>query len=314
MKTGKKLIYGCMSLGGGWNGNPISADDVKHAAEAVETALGCGISTFDHADIYTNGKAEETFGRVLKEQPSLRDRMIVQTKAGIVRGTGPGLSNTYNHSPGYIRQQVEQSLRALHIDYLDALLLHRPDPLMEPHTLAELFSELRNSGKVRAFGVSNMPLETLRWLQSATELPLIANQVQLSLGHSALVAETVWSNTNTPSPAGAMSGLLPYAAAAELELQAWRPLDAALYLLPGKHEMPEVNATRALVQELAEQYTTNPSAILLAWLLRLPGRVVPVFGTGKTERIIDAAEALNVDLSREDWYRLWVTAEGRNLP
>ncbi len=175
-----RLVLGCMSFGGGWNDNPITKQNVLEAEQAVDAALSIGISMFDHANIYARGKAEETFGRILKERPELREQIVIQSKCGIRFGEG-SVPGRFDFSKEHILEAVDASLRRLGIDYLDVLLLHRPDPLMEPDEVAEAFGQLKAAGKVRYFGVSNMSIGHIRFLQRALPDQLAVNQLEMSL-------------------------------------------------------------------------------------------------------------------------------------
>lgn len=311
----KSLIYGCMGLGGGWNRNPITAADEKIADEAIEAAMGIGISIFDHADIYTLGKAEEVFGRILKHRPSLRQAMVLQSKVGICLGVGPGGSNIYNLSKTYIIEQVEAILRRLHTDHLDILLLHRPDVLMVAEEVAETFSQLKRQGKVNFFGVSNMSVSQVKNLQRCWPEPLVANQLQLSLGHSLLLDLGIAVNTRLVSVDSGMHGILEYCQEAGMAIQTWSSLDKGLYTeTPLGKLTPRQQETARMVAALAEKYRTTSASIALAWLMMIPGNIYPIVGSTKPERILACKDAATLRLSREEWYGLWISARGEKLP
>lgn len=177
-----RLVLGCMGLGGGWNRDPITNEHLKHAESAVEAALEAGITMFDHADIYTMGKAETVFGQVLKKRPQLRDSIVIQSKCGIRFAEGD-VPSRYDFSKSHILNAVDGILQRLGIETLDILLLHRPDPLMEPDEVAEAIHSLKSSGKAKRFGVSNMSAGQIRFLQQASSEPIIVNQLEMSLGH-----------------------------------------------------------------------------------------------------------------------------------
>jgi predicted oxidoreductase len=314
-KFERKLIYGCMNLGGGWNQNPISADDEKKAQIAVETALECGINTFDHADIYAFGKAEAVFGRILKHKPELREKIKIQSKAGIVLHGARGGSNFYNASAEYIENQVFNSLKNLNIEYLDMFLLHRPDVLTSFETVAEMFNNLGNKGLVLEFGVSNMSAAQLDLIRKNCEFPVSANQLQFSLNHTLLIDEAFFANKSTDFQPNSISGFLEYAQTHEIEIQAWSPLAKGLYSKFDENSgIAEVENTKQFLRELCEKYQTTPEAVLLAWLLKLPVRMSPIIGTVNPDRIRNCAKALSTELSHEDWYNLYITAKGRRLP
>lgn len=285
------------------------------AEVAIHTALEHGILAFDHADIYAFGKAESVFGNVLSKNPDLREQMTIQSKAGIKIGKGPGGSNIYDLSKKYLLKQVEDILKGLRIEYLDTFLLHRPDPLMDPGEIASAFDELYSKGLVREFGVSNMSIFQIQMLQRYCDRPLVTNQVQLSLGHAILLDLGVTVNTsNAPKSAG-LDGLLEFAQLHSMSIQTWGSLDGGLYTGGGNASNDDaIRQTSALINELAEKYNSNPNAIALAWLMAIPGNIHPVIGTTNIKRIKQCAEALEIHMSRQDWYDLWITSRAQGLP
>jgi len=311
--TNKKLIYGCMGLGGSWSSNPLTVDDQKKADNVIETVLNAGITHFDHADIYTFGKAEEVFGNYLKRNPSLRDKLFIQSKTGIVMQAGPMQSSIYNLSGNFIFAQVDKILKRLSIDYLDALLLHRPDPLSSSEEIAETLQSLKTSGKVKEFGVSNMSVPQIQHLQSYLDKPLFSNQIKLGLDHSLLLDLEVWVNREeSPIDAG-MGSLLAYSAKNKMSIQAYSPLAQGRYAKSIDLDAKD-KKTIELIEELAEKYKTNSTGILMAWLWKIPANIHPIIGTTNLNRIKDSADAMRINLSREDWYALWINAKGRKLP
>ncbi len=309
----RNLIYGCMGLGGSWNKNSLTNEDQKKADNIIETALYAGITHFDHADIYNFGKAEQAFGNYLKRNQSLREKLFIQSKTGIIINGGSLGSSIYNLSQNYISNQVDQILKRLSTDYLDALLLHRPDPLTAMEDIAATIHLLKKSGKVKTFGVSNMSTAQIQLLQSYLEEPLISNQIELNLSQSMLLDLEVWVNrVESPKEVG-LGGLLAYSQEHNLSLQAYSPLVKGRYSNEGvKDEKDKI--TLKLIEELAEKYKSSISGILLAWLWRIPANIQPVIGTTNLKRIQESAAALNVNLSREDWYALWINAKGKKLP
>jgi predicted oxidoreductase len=305
-----RLVLGCMGLGGAWSGDALSTGDVQVAQAAVEAALAAGITLFDHADIYTLGKAEQAFGELFKAQPSLRERMLLQSKCGIrfADGDGPG---RYELSAAHIERSVEASLLRLHTDRLDLLLLHRPDPLMEPAEVAEAFDRLHGAGKVRHFGVSNMPAAQLAWLQRHCAQPLVVNQLEMSLlAHDWLDAGTTFNDPQAlaPSRASGWPELLTHCQQQGTQLQAWGAL------AKGQLSQGSQHPASAVISRLADQYGVGPEAVLLAWLMRHPARIQPVIGSTNPQRIAACAQASQVAMSRDDWYALYVAARGRPLP
>jgi len=309
------LIYGCMGLGGGWNRDPLTSGDEKTANEAIYAAMEIGIDKFDLADIYAYGKAEEVFGKVLKSNPELRKMITLQSKAGIMLGQGPDNSSIYNFGRDYLIQQVQGSLRRLQTDYLDVLLLHRPDILTPAYEIADTFHYLKEQGYVKQFGVSNMSVSQIQTILSYWTDGLVANQIRLSLGHSLALDPGVRINTTAiPYDAG-LHGMLEYCQKNNLSIQAWGPLDRGLYT--GKpHEAlnGQELKTAMLVSKLAIKYDVPVNSIVLAWLFQLPVIIQPVIGTTNLKRIRDCKEALKVKLSHGEWYELWITARGKPLP
>ena len=310
----KELIYGCMGLGGGWNSNPLNSDDFKQAENAIEAALEAGITYFDHADIYTVGKAELIFGQLLKAKPSLRDQIILQSKAGICYHKGLMNSSIYDLSKKYLLQQVDIILKRLQTDYLDVFMLHRPDPLMNPEEIADTFRVLKKSGKVKRFGVSNMTLHQIDFIQKHCDDQLVANQIQLSLGHSLLIDSGILANRVNTLDFNGVEGLLEYTQSNNLAIQAYSPLMGGRFSGNDKLATKEDKKTIDLVNQFAEKYNTTSSSILLAWVMKIPGNVQPIIGTTNPQRIAECKEAVTIELSRLDWYNLWITARGEKIP
>ncbi|MGM0928273.1 MAG: aldo/keto reductase [Actinomycetota bacterium] len=320
--AGSRLIFGCMGLGGGWGSGPLEAADVAAAHTAVEAALDIGIRIFDHADIYAHGKAEAAFGRVLAERPELRQTIQLQSKCGI-RLPVPGLVGQYDSSRAAIVAGTEESLRRLHTDHLDTLLIHRPDPLAPAEEIAEAFNDLRLAGKVRRLGVSNMSGEQMRWLQAALDEPLAVNQLEMSLYRRDWLESGVLVNHPEGAAVSFPHGTLEYCAAHAVELQAWGSLARGRYSgWPAERAAGEdVAATAdasaaALVSELARDKGCTQEAVVLGWLLRHPAEIRPVVGTSNPDRITACAQAeeIGAAMTRQEWYALWVAARGRPLP
>lgn len=304
------LVYGCMALGGDWGGGSVSEADIAQAHAAVEAALDIGIRLFDHADIYRRGKAEAVFGELLRRDAGLRRRIRLQSKCGI-RFADDIHVGRFDLSADHIERSVDGILQRLGIDHLDILLLHRPDALMEPAEIARAFGRLKVAGKVGHLGVSNMHAGQMRWLQSALGEPLVVNQLELSLAKlDAIDAGTTFNDPQAASRPGAMAwaGTLEYAQQQGVQLQAWGSL------AQGRFNDPTASPAAQAVHEIAETHRTTPNAVLLAWLLRHPAGIQPVIGSGNAERIRACADATRIPLSREEWYRLYVTARGQSLP
>ena len=310
LRDASALVYGCMPLGGDWNGGPVTEADVAQARAAIEAALDIGITLFDHADIYRRGKAETVFGEVLRRNPGLRDRMRLQSKCGIRFAEGTNVGR-YDLSAAHIEASVNGILQRLGVEQLDLLLLHRPDALMEPAEIAHAFGRLQAAGKVNHFGVSNMHAGQMRWLQSALAEPLVVNQLELSLAKlDAIDAGTTFNDPQAAARPGAMAwaGTLEYAQQHGVQLQAWGSL------AQGRFNDPAASPAAQVVHEIAEAHRTTANAVLLAWLLRHPAGIQPVIGTSHPERIRACADATRITLSRDEWYRLYVTARGQALP
>lgn len=309
----KKLIYGCMGLGGSWDSSPLSNEDQKKADAVIETAIASGITHFDHADIYTLGKAEEAFGNFLKRNSSLREKLFIQSKTGIVLNAGPLQSSIYNLSNDYVNSQVDKILKRLSVDYLDALLLHRPDPLTSMEELAETLIKLKEKGKVKSFGVSNMSVSQIQLLQSFLDEPLFSNQVKLGLDHSLLLDLEVWVNREESPLNAGMGELLAYSAKNKMSIQAYSPLAQGRYAQNNLSNEKD-KKTVQFIEELAEKYKCTSTGILVAWLWRIPSNIQPIIGSTNLSRIQESVDALKIDLSREDWYSLWIIAKGVKLP
>lgn len=311
-----RLILGCMGLGGGWTRDPIESAHVKQAQEAVETALDRGIHMFDHADIYAFGKAETVFGQVLQQNPALRERMIIQSKLGIrFPDEAKGIPARYDFSKEYILESVDGILSRLGIDYLDVLLLHRPDALMDAREVAEAFHQLKASGKARYFGVSNMSAGQIRLLQSQLSEKLVVNQLELSLHKIGWLETGIHVNQDTARNNIFPEGTLEYCQMENIQLQAWGSLAKGLYSGASLQDASDnVKSTASLVKRLAEEKQTSREAIVLAWLMKHPAAIQPVIGTTDPSRIQACAEAENIELSRDEWYSLYVSSRGVSLP
>lgn len=308
------LSYGCMGLGGGWNNQPISQEDVRQAHDVIDCALEHGINLFDHADIYTMGKAEQVFGEVLKSRPELREHIYLQSKCGI-RFEDEGAPTRYDFSASWITSSVDNILSRLNIEYLDVLLLHRPDPLMDPAEVADTFHSLRQAGKVRHLGVSNMNGQHMTLLQNSLDAPLVANQIEISLNQLDWLDEVVLAGNTAGKDLNFTSGTLEYCRLNDVQIQAWSSLCRGLY--SGRdvsNEAESVKRTADLVNKLAGEYQVSAEAIVLGFLTRHPAAIQPVIGTTNLDRIRACCDTVNVQLTREHWYSLYVSARGEKLP
>ncbi|MDQ0256689.1 putative oxidoreductase [Evansella vedderi] len=277
----------------------------EEAAHVIETALEVGVHLFDHADIYGGGKSEEVFADAVGMTPSVREKMILQTKCGIRKGF-------FDFSKEHILNSVDGSLQRLKTDYIDILLLHRPDALMEPEEVAEAFSQLKESGKVRHFGVSNQNPMQIELLKKYLDVDLIVNQLQLSIMHTPMIDAGLNVNMQNDPSIVRDSGVLEYCRLNNITIQPWSPFQYGMIKgsFVGNADFPEVNAK---LQEMAEKYGVTDSTIAIAWLLRHPAKMQPVVGTMNPERLKVIAAASGIELTREEWYELYRSA-GNVLP
>ena len=291
------VIAGCMRIAG------LSGTE---AADFISTAVGSGITFFDHADIYGSGQSETVFGSALKQHSQIkRQDIIIQSKCGIRKGC-------YDLSKEYILSSINGILSRLQTDYLDILLLHRPDALVEPEETAAAFEKLHETGKVRFFGVSNHNSLQIQLLQKYTSLPLIFNQLQFSLPVSNMVAAGMEVNMETAGSVNRDGSILDYCRLNGITIQAWSPFQMPAWkgCFIGSPEYPELNR---VLQELGAVYHATPTQIAAAWILRHPAQMQLVTGTTKPQRLEEIAAATDIRLSREDWYRLYLAA-GHILP
>ncbi|MBQ4836851.1 aldo/keto reductase [Pseudoalteromonas luteoviolacea] len=306
------IAYGCMGLGG--SGPHIEDRDVKQAHEVIECALASGINFFDHADIYRDGRAEQVFGKVVTDNPQYRENMIIQSKCGIRKKDG-AQAGRYDFSSNWVRESVDGILSRLNLDYIDVLMLHRPDPLMALDELAEQVLRLKKQGKINHIAVSNMNLHQISFLQSALDMPIVSNQIEMSLEKLDWLDDGVSVGSERNSQVDFVSGTLEYCQRHQIQLQAWGSLARGLYSEQGfDSNDPKVRATAELVKTLANKYQVGSEAILLAFLLRHPAKIQPVIGTTQIRRLKSAIQALDIRLERSDWYNLYVTSRGRPLP
>lgn len=291
-----EIILGCMRIA------DMSTNDLDHL---IHTSLEAGINTFDHADIYGGGMSENKFGEVLTGQPGLRDKMFIQSKCGIREGY-------YDFSADYILKSVDGILQRLQTDYLNLLILHRPDVLMDTDEVAEAFEKLASSGKVLDFGVSNMNPMQIEVLQRCTKKHLCVNQMQLSAAYTKMIDEAV--NVNMDSEAGAMctGSVMDYCRLRDIAIQSWSSLQYGFFegSFLGSDKYPELNEQ---LRQLGEKYGVSAGAIAIAWILKCPAVKQAVIGSTKPSRIAELAAASEVTLSRAEWYQIYTSA-GKRLP
>lgn len=276
-----------------------SDDEVRTLVSAARDA---GITFLDHADIYGSSVhgCERRFAEALKLTSSEREHFVIQSKAGIVKD-GPYFDFSYDH----IVASVDGSLEALGTDYLDILLLHRPDALVEPEEVARAFDELAASGKVRAFGVSNHTPRQIDLLRKHITQPIVANQLQLSITHAPIIAQGVAANMQGLDQSIVRDdGIVDYCRLHDITIQAWSPFQAGFFDGPflGSDRYPELNA---VVDRLAEKYGVPAEAIAVAWITRHPARMQVVLGTTTPSRVAAAALGSDIPLTRPEWYELF---------
>jgi predicted oxidoreductase len=255
------------------------------------------------------------FGRVLKERPSLKDKIVIQSKCGIRWANDPpGTPQCFDFSRDHILESVDAILARLGADRLDILLLPRPDAHWEGEEIAEAFGKLRLSGKVRHFGVSNQNRFQMEYLQSFLPEPLVVNPVEMNLLHHGFAEVGISFNQNSPCYPDGWEGTMEYCRMKGVLLQAWSPLAQGI-LMGNLDRQPEnITKTAALVREYAQLHETTAEAILLAWLLKHPAKIQPVLGTSRPDRLRACAKAVSVSLSREEWYALFAAARGAPMP
>lgn len=283
----------------------IAGMDEQTADTFMKTALDAGINFFDHADIYGGGKSEEVLGRILAKEPSLREKIFIQSKCGIRQGF-------FDFSETYILSAVDGILSRLQTDHLDSLLLHRPDALMEPEQVASAFDKLYKAGKVRNFGVSNMNPMQMELLKTKVTYPLVCNQVQMSVAHTPMLDAGFNVNMNIDPSINRDGSVLEYCRIHDMVIQTWSPLQVGYFTGTFLNNENYTDLNREL-RALAEEYGVGADTIAYAWLLRYPGRMQVITGTTSPEHLRSAAEAGDISLTREEWYALY-RAAGNRLP
>jgi predicted oxidoreductase len=287
----------------------IADMDDRQIRALFDGALEAGITVFDHADIYggERHRCEERFGQAVRLSAAERSEISIQSKVGIRKGW-------FDFSRDHILRTVDESLAALRTDYLDVLLLHRPDTLVEPEEVAEAFDSLHAAGKVRHFGVSNHTPGQIELLKTAVRQPLLFNQIQLSITHANLFAQGLAANmAGLDQSISRDVGLLDYARVNGMTLQAWSPFQKGLFdgvFIGDRQNFAELND---VLDELASSYGVTPTGIAVAWITRHPANIQVVLGTTKIDRLMECAAGSDVTLTREEWYRLF-RAAGHTLP
>lgn len=291
------VIAGCMR---------INSLDVIGVEKFMETAMECGINYFDHADIYGNGNCESLMGKALENMPGIREKIILQSKCGIIPGV------MYDCSKEHIIKSVEGSLSRLKTDYLDILLLHRPDALMEPEEVAEAFDKLYESGKVKYFGVSNQKPMQIELLKKYCNQPLIINQLQLSIANANMITNGLEVNMSTQGAIDRDGSVLDYCRLHDITIQAWSPFQYGFFegVYVGSEKYPHLNQK---LEELAGKYGVSATGIVTAWILRHLANIQMTSGTVKEYRMKEIAKGADITLTRKEWYEIYLAA-GNMLP
>jgi len=292
-----EIGLGCMRMSG---------IEKSEAEKIIKTSLEEGINFFDHADIYGGGKSEEIFSDAINMSSSIREKMIIQTKCSIVPGV------MYDFSKEHILSSVDGSLKRLQTDYVDFLLLHRPDTLMEPEEVAEAFSKLHESGKVKYFGVSNHTPMQIDLLNKYLKDKIIINQLQFSIMHTGMIDAGLNMNIKNDASIDRDGGILEYCRLKDITIQAWSPYQYGFFggVFLDNDKFPELNKK---INEIAEKYKVTNTAIATAWILRHPAKIQTIVGSMNSERIKEISKASNVNLTRQEWYEIYLAA-GNKLP
>lgn len=290
------IAIGCMR---------IKSLEKTEAEKFINTCIENGANFFDHADIYGGGSCEEAFADAIDMTPAVREKMIIQSKCGIRKGM-------FDFSKEHILNSVDGILKRLKTDYLDVLLLHRPDALVEPEEVAEAFDTLKQKGKVNHFGVSNQKPMQIQLLQKYLKQPIVANQLQFSLTNLKMVSNGINVNMENDSAIDRDGSILDFCRLNDITIQPWSPFQygffSGVYL--DNNDFPELNKK---IDELAEKYNVTNNTIVIAWILRHPAKMQPVTGTMNLTRIKEIFKASEINLTREEWYELY-RAAGNILP
>ncbi len=291
-----RVAVGCMRM---------SSLDPRQAERFVQTSLESGANFFDHADVYGGGKCEEIFADAMHMTASVRSEVILQSKCGIRSGS-------FDFSKEHILHAVDGSLSRLKTEYLDVLLLHRPDALVEPEEVAEAFDQLERSGKVRHFGVSNQKPMQIELLKKFVTQPLVANQLQLSITNATMISHGVNVNMENEVAVDRDGSVLDYCRLHDITIQPWSPFQFGFFegAFLGNAKFPTLNQK---IDDIAKTHGVSNTTIAIAWLLRHPARMQPIIGTMNLVRLKDSCQAVDVDLSREEWYEIY-RAAGNRLP
>lgn len=288
---------GCMRMGG---------CTVQQTDAFVKETMDMGVNFFDHADIYAGGEAERIFGQVLSDNPGLREKMVLQSKAGIVPRT------MYDNSKEYLVNAVDGILKRLQTEYLDVFLIHRPDALAEPDEVAEAFDELHKAGKVRHFGVSNHNSMQMELLSSYLSQPLIVDQLQLSITNSNMIRSGMEVNMETEGACDRDGSVLDYCRLKNITIQTWSPFQYGMFegVFIGSEKYPKLNEG---LNRIAAEHSVTPTTIAAAWILRHPAKMQLISGSMKAARQKEICQATELTLSKKEWYEIYLAA-GHILP
>ena len=294
-----RLAYGCMRIAGTWSPDEITAERKEAAFRTLDAAYEAGYTFFDHADIYCRGGCERLHGEYLNLHPELRASTVLATKCGIRFQNEPqGTVGRYDFSQKHILWSCEQSLQRLGVERIDLYQLHRSDLLMNPDEVAGAFSKLHDQGKVRHFGVSNFLPSTVATLQESLAFPIVVNQIEVSLWRLAPFFD----------------GVLDQCIRESIVPLSWGPVGGGRVSSPAAENDSKVEALSDALAALSRDYEAEPAVIAIAWLLKHPSGIVPIVGSVRPERIQAMTRALEIELTREEWYRLLVAARGEAMP
>ncbi|WP_045518459.1 aldo/keto reductase [Neobacillus niacini] len=290
------VAVGCMRM---------NSLEKKEAENFIQTALEEGANFFDHADIYGDGLSEEIFADAIHMNADIREKIILQSKCGIRKGM-------FDFSKEHILHSVDGILKRLNTEYLDTLLLHRPDALMEPEEVAEAFDILESAGKVRHFGVSNQNPLQIQLLQKFVKQPIVANQLQLSITNANMISNGMNVNMENDSAINRDGSVLDFCRLNDITIQPWSPFQYGFFegVFLGNEKFPELNQK---IDEIAAKYEVSNTTIAIAWLLRHPAKMQPVIGTMNVDRLKECSKASEIYLTREEWYEIY-RAAGNILP
>ena len=291
-----EISLGCMRI------SQMANSDI---ATLLHTALDVGINFFDHADVYGGGQSEAKFAEALQMTAQLREKMILQSKCGIQQGY-------FDFSKDHILDAVDGSLKRLRTEYLDVLLLHRPDALVEPEEVAEAFTILQDSGKVRYFGVSNQNPMQIELLKRYVKQNILFNQLQFSITNTGMVDAGINVNMENPPSVDHDGSILDYCRLNDITIQPWSPFQYGFFegVFLDNDKFPELNQ---VIDEMAEAKGVTNTAIAIAWILRHPARMQPIVGTTNPDRVKAISKASDIMLTRQEWYAIY-RAAGNKLP